>query len=99
MNNVDAQLKEVNLKFARLVRTLGSDNTRGPLLDAKALKYEYPKGTPRYELEVEFAHALYDAEGAPEYRKQHYIDKANLIVADLIKLIKQQQGDDAVPAS
>ena len=73
MNNIEAQVKEVNSKFARLIRSLGHDNT---------------KGSERHRFEVDFAYALHEITMAPIYMQQKFVDRANLIVADLIKQIK-----------
>lgn len=80
MDQIETQTKEVNDKFRLLVRNLGANNT---------------KGTVRYQYEVDFAHAINEIRWAPSYIVQKYVDKANLIVSNLIKDLQPQSTKEA----
>ena len=70
MNQYELQAQDVNVRFKAAIRNLGHENG---------------VGTARYNYEVEFAHSLNEIRLAPSYIIQKYIDKANLILASVIK--------------
>lgn len=71
--NADTHVKELNERFARLVKNLGVSNK---------------KGTDRYKFEVNFAYALNEILICPKYMQGKMFDVAAGIVSQLINHLK-----------
>jgi hypothetical protein len=76
----EAQLKELQAKFARLVRNLGFNNA---------------KGTVRHQFEVDFAYAVREVVDGPNYLRAKMLDKVSNIIANLITHLKQTAKPEA----
>ena len=81
--NYETHVKELNERFARLVKQLGPNNK---------------KGTVRYKYEVEFSHALNEIATCPKYLQGKMFDQASGVVNNLINAIKVQQEPAAEAA-
>jgi len=66
-------LSELKERFARQIRFLGIKNT---------------KGSPRYQFEVDFCHALNDLEQGPPYLRSKLFERPNNVINRLITFIK-----------
>jgi len=73
--NTELHVKEINERFGRLIKNLGSNNR---------------KGTERYNIEVNFAYAIREIELSPIYMQGKMFDKATGIVGRLIAALKTQ---------
>jgi hypothetical protein len=73
--NTEVHLKEINERFGRLIKNLGSNNR---------------KGTERYNFEVNFTYAIREIEQSPAYMQGKMFDKATGIVGRLIAMLKTQ---------
>jgi hypothetical protein len=79
--NTEVHLKEINERFGRLIKNLGSNNR---------------KGTERYNFEVNFTYAIREIEQSPVYMQGKMFDKATGIVGRLIAALKTQ-NETSVP--
>lgn len=77
----ESMLKELNDKFARLVRQLGTSNK---------------KGSHRYDFEVEFAYAFNELAMAPLYIQGKMYDKASAVITSLVNFIKTRDAPGTV---
>lgn len=74
-------VSELNERFGRLVKQLGTSNK---------------KGSPRYEYEVNFSYALHEILNCPIYLQGKMFDRASMIVNNLlITLLKQPKETPA----
>lgn len=71
--NYDLHITELNDRFYRLIKQLGSNNE---------------KGSKRYELEVDFAYALHEIKICPPYLQGKMFDKASGILSSLINMLR-----------
>lgn len=79
--NYDVHVKELNERFARLVKQLGPNNK---------------KGSERYGYEVSFAHALNEISSCPKYLQGKMFDQASVIVNNVINHLKSlEQSKEA----
>lgn len=74
--NYTSHVRELNERFGRLVKQLGTNNKRG---------------SPRHEFEVNFSYALNEIDRCPNYLQGKMFDKASTLVNNLIATIKQQK--------
>lgn len=79
--NVESHLKEINERFARLIKNLGANNK---------------KGSTRYQFEVDFSYAINEVSKSPSYMQGKMFDKASLVVNNLINQLKVQREADVV---
>lgn len=95
-NQIESQLTEICNKFKRLVHHLGPDNSSGFIVkNGQVTRLSNNDGavigpSERYNFEVEFAYILTDIQRAPEYIVQKHIDRANLLIMELISSIKSK---------
>ena len=95
-SQIESQVTEINNKFKRLIHHLGNNNSSGlSLKDGSVIRLNDVDGNPikasdRYKFEVEFAYILLEISRAPEYIIQKHVDKANLLVMELVALIKEK---------
>jgi len=80
--NTEIHIKEINERFGRLIKNLGSNNR---------------KGTERYNFEVNFAYAIREIEQSPSYMQGKMFDKATGIVGRLISMLKTQSEVETEP--
>ena len=81
--NTEVHLQEINERFGRLIKNLGSNNR---------------KGTERYNFEVNFTYAIREIEQSPVYMQGKMFDKATGIVGRLIAALKiQNEASASVP--
>lgn len=78
--NSDIHVKELNERFARLIRGLGYNNS---------------KGTDRYNFETEFAYAIHEITAGPVYMQGKMFDKAAAVVNNLINHLKALKEEAA----
>lgn len=78
--NYDSHIKELNDRFNRLVKQLGTNNK---------------VGSTRYEFETEFSYALHELKTCPVYLQPKRFDKAKSIVESLIAALKKIQDEKA----
>lgn len=79
--NFDLHFKEINERFTRLIKQLGSNNK---------------KGSARYQFEVDFTHALNEISTCPIYLQGKMFDEAIKILNELSSYIKSQQEEKQV---
>lgn len=93
-NQIESQVTEVSNKFKRLVHHLGPNNSSGFIFkDGTVKRLSDNEGniigpSERYNFEVEFAYVLAEIQRAPDYIVQKHIDRANVLVMELIATIK-----------
>lgn len=97
---IETQVTEINNKFKRLVHHLGNNNSSGITL-RNGIPTRLPdiNGNPtqpseRYKFEVEFAYILSDISLAPDYIIQKHVDRANMLVMELVALIKERGQEE-----
>ena len=79
--NYEAHIKELNERFGRLVKQLGSNNK------AKSVRYNF---------EVDFAYSLNELSRCPPYLQGKRFDHASGIVSSLIVQLKKLQDEKTV---
>ena len=84
--NADSHVKELNERFARLIKNLGSNNRRFYSMEKGAYVDE---GSERYNFEVEFAYAINEIMLGPVYMQGKMFDKAAGIMNSLINRINE----------
>lgn len=90
--NYAVHAKELNEKFGRVVKQLGSNNRR---TWSKTKGAYIEKGSPRYEAEVNFAYALNELTACPVYLQSKMFDLATNVVNNLINSLKQEEKPEA----
>lgn len=78
--NYDSHVKELNERFARLIKQLGTNNKAG---------------TTRHEYEVEFSYALHELKNCPQYLQGKRFDQATAIVQALFNQLKKSNEEKA----
>lgn len=79
--NYDTHVKELNERFGRLIKQLGTNNR---------------KGSARYDFEVDFTYALREIQNCPKYLQGKMFDKASGVVSALINQLRVSREDAAV---
>ena len=88
--NYDVHVKDLNERFARLIKQLGSNNRSVKDGKTKDGKWLYLKSL-RYKFETDFAYALHEISQCPKYLQGKMFDNASSIVNELITHLKNQR--------
>lgn len=88
--NADSHVKELNERFSRLIKNLGSNNRRIYSEEKGQFLYE---GSDRYRFEVDFSYALNEIQKCPPYMQGKMFYKASNVVSNLINHLKVQHED------
>lgn len=103
-SQVQYQATELNNKFKRLIHFLGSNNSSGLVYkDGTVVRLANNEGeqigpTERYKFEVEFAYIMDEILNGPQYIVQKNIDRAELLIADIISSIKKSGVETSIEA-
>jgi len=87
--NSEIHIKELNERFARLIKQLGPNN--------KAYRKQndlYVRDTARAQFEIDFAWALHEITLGPSYLQGKNFDAATSVVNGLINYIKKQREEE-----
>ena len=101
---LEAQVTEINNKFKRLIHHLGPNNSSGLIFSNGNFKRLTDNDgnvigpSERYKFEVEFAYIMAEINRAPEYIIQKHVDRANILIMELIASIKSKgiEGEENV---
>lgn len=95
--NYEVHVKELNERFARLIKQLGPNN--------RAYKKQngvYVKDSARAQFEIDFAYAVHEIQVGPTYLQGKMFDNASSVVNGLInhlKKIREESGTSAIATS
>lgn len=95
-NQIESQLTEISNKFKRLIHHLGPNNSSGFIVkNGTVTRSSDNEGnvigpSERYIFEVEFAYIIAEIQRGPDYIVQKYLDKANILILELINVIKSK---------
>ena len=93
---IESQVTEINNKFKRLIHHLDQSNSSGFVVkNGIVTRLTDNEGnvigpTERYNFEVNFAYILAEIQNAPDYIVQKHLDSANLLINELILIIKNK---------